>query len=88
MGKNKNSVSVITLQPGVYRHFKGGEYKLIGVAVQTETSEHLVVYQQRYNDEVIFARPITMFTDEVTVDGKLVPRFAFVGLDPWDSKAN
>lgn len=61
--------------PGRYRHYKGGEYELIGVARHSETLEPLVVYRPLYNDSGLWVRPYEMFFGELEVDGKRQPRF-------------
>ena len=63
------------LPPGYYRHYKGKEYTVLGVARHSETQEELVVYRQEYGDHGLWVRPKTMFMEMVTVDGKEVPRF-------------
>jgi uncharacterized cupin superfamily protein len=63
---------------GRYRHYKGGEYEVIGVARHSETLEPLVVYRPLYNDSGLWLRPHAMFFGEVEVDGKKQPRFAQV----------
>lgn len=68
-----------TLLPGRYRHYKGGEYEVIGVARHSETDELLVVYRPLYNDSGLWVRPLAMFTETVTHDGETVPRFAYIG---------
>lgn len=60
---------------GRYRHYKGGDYEVIGVARHSETLEPLVVYRPLYNDSGLWARPHTMFFGEVLVDGRPRPRF-------------
>ncbi len=65
--------------PGRYRHFKGGEYEVLGVARHSETDEPLVVYRPLYNDSGLWARPAAMFLETVVVDGRTVPRFAYLG---------
>jgi len=61
---------------GRYRHYKGGEYEVIGVARHSETTEPLVVYRPRYNTSGWWVRPHAMFFSTVTVDGRTQPRFA------------
>ena len=72
------------LVPGRYRHYKGNEYEVIGVARHSETGERVVVYRPLYNDTGLWVRPLAMFLETVTVDGKAVPRFAYLG--PTEAK--
>ncbi len=65
--------------PGRYRHYKGGEYEVIGVARHSETGEQLVVYRPLYNDTGLWVRPLAMFLETVTHNGETVPRFAYTG---------
>jgi hypothetical protein len=62
--------------PGRYRHYKGGEYEVIGVARHSETLEPLVVYRPLYNASGLWVRPHAMFFGQVEIDGKWQPRFA------------
>jgi hypothetical protein len=62
--------------PGRYRHYKGNEYEVIGVARHSETDERVVVYRPLYNDTGLWVRPLAMFVEEVTLNGETVPRFA------------
>ena len=64
--------------PGRYRHFKGGEYEVLGVARHSETQEPLVVYRPLYNDTGLWVRPLSMFQEVVDHEGKLVSRFQLV----------
>lgn len=68
-----------SLRPGRYRHFKGKEYIVIGIAQHSETREELVVYRQDYGDRSLWVRPKAMFLDVVERDGQSAPRFAFIG---------
>jgi hypothetical protein len=61
---------------GRYRHYKGGEYEVIGVARHSETHEPLVVYRPLYNDSGWWVRPHAMFFGTVDIDGAVQPRFA------------
>lgn len=68
------------VRPGRYRHYKGKEYEVIGIARHSETLEPLVVYRALYEspefgDKAIWARPARMFLGSVTVNGQKVPRF-------------
>lgn len=61
--------------PGRYRHFKGGEYEVIGTARHSETQEKLVVYRPLYDSSGLWVRPVAMFLEVVEHEGKRVPRF-------------
>ena len=63
------------LEPGRYRHFKGGEYTVQGVATHSETGEQLVVYTPLYGEGGLWVRPLSMFLETVERDGELQPRF-------------
>ena len=67
-------------RPGRYRHYKGQDYRVLGLARHSETEEVLVVYQLLYGDFSWWVRPAAMFNESVTLpDGTAVPRFARVG---------
>ena len=68
-----------TISSGRYRHYKGKEYTVIGVALHSETQEELVVYRQEYGDHGLWVRPKQMFLETVKVGGQAVPRFQYVG---------
>jgi hypothetical protein len=68
-----------TVQPGRYRHYKGKEYTVLGVALPSETQEELVAYRQEYGDHGLWVRPKQMFQETVEVDGQAVPRFQCLG---------
>ena len=63
------------IQPGRYRHYKGNEYTVLGVARHSETLEELVVYRQEYGERGLWVRPAAMFAEMVVIEGKTVPRF-------------
>ena len=65
----------MTIEPGRYRHYKGRDYTVLGVARHSETHEELVVYRQEYGDRGLWVRPAAMFAETVVVDGDAVPRF-------------
>ena len=65
--------------PGRYRHYKGGEYELVGVARHSETLEPLVVYRPLYNASGLWVRPHAMFFEDVVIDGVRRPRFERLG---------
>ena len=66
------------LKLGKYRHFKGMQYQLIGIAHHSETMEPMVVYQALYGDMELWVRPAAMWTEEVCRDGYQGPRFQFI----------
>jgi hypothetical protein len=66
------------LQPGLYRHYKGPEYRVYGVAHHSETEQVMVVYQALYGEFGLWVRPLDMFCESVEVDGETVPRFALI----------
>lgn len=65
---------------GLYEHYSGRQYRLIGVAKHSETLEELIVYEPRYNntESKLWVRPKAMFFEDVEKDGKLVPRFRYM----------
>ncbi len=70
------------LKPGKYRHFKGGEYELIGIAKHSETLEDMVVYRALYGEGGLWVRPAAMWTETVEKAGYTGPRFIYIGEDP------
>ena len=67
------------IRPGRYRHFKGKEYEVLGVARHSETEEKYVVYRQLYGERSLWVRPASMWNEMVTHDGKTQRRFTYVG---------
>ena len=63
---------------GRYRHYKGGEYEVVGVVRHSESLEPMVLYRPLYNPSGLWVRPYAMFVGDVELDGARVPRFAFV----------
>ena len=68
-----------TIRSGRYRHFKGGEYEVIGLARHSETEEELVVYRALYGERGLWVRPAAMWRETVERDGKTFPRFTYIG---------
>ncbi len=66
-------------RPGRYRHYKGQEYLVIGIARHSETLVALVVYQALYGERGLWVRPAAMFVETVEVGGRSFPRFARIG---------
>jgi len=67
------------IEPGRYRHYKGKEYEVIGVATHSETEERFVVYRALYGEQGLWVRPAAMFLETVVVNGRSYPRFRRVG---------
>jgi len=66
------------LAVGRYRHYKGGEYTVMGVAQHSETGEALVVYRPEYGARGLWVRPLSMFQESVETPDGAVPRFALI----------
>ena len=66
------------LKPGIYRHFKGNLYELVGIARHSETMEEMVVYRPLYGAGGLWVRPRAMWDETVCRDGYEGPRFAYV----------
>ncbi|KTT03543.1 DUF1653 domain-containing protein [Pseudomonas rhizoryzae] len=71
----------MALQTGLYRHYKGQQYRVLGLARHSETEEELVIYQALYGEYGLWARPLSMFRESVQVDGEQVPRFALISAE-------
>lgn len=69
---------VFEMRPGLYRHYKGNIYQVVGVARHSETQEPLVVYQLLYGNYSLWVRPFNMFNDMVLHEGKMVKRFEYI----------
>lgn len=63
------------IELGKYRHFKGNEYEVIGLAKHSETLELMVVYRPLYGEGSLWVRPLAMWNEEITRDGKIFKRF-------------
>lgn len=68
-----------SIKPGRYRHFKGKEYEVLGVARHSETEEELVVYRALYGDFGLWVRPVSMWNETVERDCKTFRRFTYIG---------
>ncbi|HDZ57544.1 MAG TPA: DUF1653 domain-containing protein [Pseudomonas xinjiangensis] len=71
----------MTIPTGRYRHYKGSDYEVIGVAQHSETGEQLVVYRTLYGNYDLWVRPLSMFIEQVQVNGIASPRFTFINED-------
>ncbi len=67
------------LRLGKYRHFKGGEYEVVAIARHSESGEEMVVYRALYGEGELWVRPLVMWRETITRDGKTFPRFAYIG---------
>ncbi|MBQ8862727.1 MAG: DUF1653 domain-containing protein [Clostridia bacterium] len=67
------------IKAGRYRHFKGMEYEVLCVAKHSETLEEMVVYRALYGDGGVWVRPAKMWNETVARDGKVFPRFEYIG---------
>ena len=63
------------MKPGRYRHYKGNDYEVLGVARHSETEEEYVVYRPLYGAGGLWIRPLGMFLESVTIGETVVPRF-------------
>jgi cyclomaltodextrinase / maltogenic alpha-amylase / neopullulanase len=72
-------MSDAAIKPGRYRHFKGNEYEVIGVAMDSETQQEMVVYRALYGERGLWVRPLGMFTEVIERDGKQIQRFLYLG---------
>ena len=63
---------------GKYRHFKGGEYEVIGIAKHSETQEEMVVYRALYGKGELWVRPASMWNEQKEKDGKTFSRFTYI----------
>ena len=69
-----------TIKPGRYRHFKGGEYEVVGLAKHSETMEEMVVYRALYGERGLWVRPASMWNETVERDGETFRRFTYLGV--------
>lgn len=67
------------LKQGRYRHFKGAEYEVKGLATHSESGEKLVVYRPLYGEGALWVRPLDMFLEPVEREGKRLQRFEYIG---------
>ncbi|PXV58673.1 Protein of unknown function [Dyella jiangningensis] len=72
----------MALTAGIYRHYKGQRYLVLGTARHSETMEEVVVYQALYGEYGLWVRPVAMFRETVELDGEPIPRFALEQAEP------
>jgi hypothetical protein len=63
------------IMQGIYKHYKGNKYEVVGIAKHSETEEELVVYFAVKNPEQLWVRPLTMFNEEIELNGERIKRF-------------
>ncbi|HNV97535.1 MAG TPA: DUF1653 domain-containing protein [bacterium] len=63
---------------GKYKHYKGNEYEVVGIAKHSETQEDLVVYRALYGDNELWVRPLNMFEESIEIDDKKIKRFEYI----------
>lgn len=68
----------MNIPQGIYRHYKGSLYQVLHTATHSETEESLVVYRCLYGEYGVWVRPLSMFAEIVTIEGKEVPRFELI----------
>ena len=78
MSDVKISDAAKNLRKGKYRHYKGNDYEVLGVANHSETLEEVVVYKKLYGDYGLWVRPLSMFIESVMIEGEVLPRFKFI----------
>lgn len=66
------------MKKGIYEHYKGNKYELLYIAKHSETLENMVVYKALYGEGEIWVRPLSMWNEQVEIDGKSVPRFKLI----------
>ena len=79
MNNIKLSPEAKSLKLGLYEHYKGNKYRVLGIAIHSETLEELVVYKALYGEKLIWVRPLKMFLEIVKINGEVKPRFLYLG---------
>lgn len=69
----------MNIELGIYQHYKGNQYEVIGVARHSETLEPMVIYRAMYGEREYWVRPLEMFIDMVVIENISKPRFTFLG---------
>ncbi len=73
---------------GIYRHYKGKNYKVIGLCHHSETLEEMVLYETLYENDIgqLWVRPKKMFEEKVEFQGKMVDRFEYIGFQKGNER--
>ncbi len=71
------------IKPGIYEHYKGNHYEVIGTGHHSETLEEVVIYRALYNSpnfgkNALWVRPAAMFAENIEINGKTIPRFKYI----------
>ena len=66
------------LKLGKCRHYRGNEYKVLGVVIHSETLEELVLYKALYGKRLLWVRPLDMFLEKIEIKGRVVPQFKYL----------
>lgn len=66
------------IRAGIYKHFKGGMYKVISIALHSETKEEMVVYRSLKDEDQLWVKSLVMFCENIEAEGKMVQRFQFI----------
>ena len=67
------------MKQGKYRHYKGNDYQVIGIAKHSEDDSELVVYRPLYGEGRLWVRPLEMFVETVEIEGQRLSRFTYMG---------
>ena len=70
---------IIETPQGLYRHYKGGQYRVLGTVRHSESLEPMTLYKALYGEQGMWVRPAAMFNETVVINGVVQPRFAWVG---------
>ena len=76
--KDKEGFGELEMKKGIYEHYKGNRYQVVGIALHSETLEEMAVYKALYGEEKLWVRPVYMWDELVEKDGEKVPRFKFI----------
>ncbi len=71
----------MSIQTGIYQHYKGQQYRVFAVAQHSETEELMVVYRALYGAFGLWVRPLAMFVEQVEVAGQMQPRFSLLSAE-------
>ena len=81
-------VNALPIPLGLYRHYKGNQYEVIGFAKHSETLEDMVIYMALYGERGTWVRPLSMWHNLIEIDGKAVKRFEYCEESEKSGKRN